>query len=283
MRGEKGKLICVWSPVLHGEGCSTLACSIGFGLHNQSDKRVLIVDKSNSISSIKKYVEKDFEIKYSMDNLKIFNAGIRTEHIVTYATQINTGLYMIGGSNLDKGIIGVNKEFERLFLDSCLEGFELVIADMGMGTTEENRLYLDQADRIVSVVTPNEIAVDQLFEDSALHTALDYFVDEKTIKVVNKLYNRWEPDSVVGRYKSRYSIKKTFGLYYDGDLLNACCMDRSFYSFFMNHINYRKNEFMQQLYDICSFIANELSIKEKINERMIPGSLINRFRRISLL
>lgn len=282
MRGEKGKLVCVWSPVLHGEGCSTLACSIGFGLHHQSGKRVLIVNKSNSISSIEQFIEKDIEIKYSIDNLIIFNTGIRTDHILTYATQINTGLYIIAGSRLDKGGTEENKEFDRLFIDRCLEGFDLVIADVDTGVKEKNRLYLDRADNIISVITPNEIAIDHLFKDTALQTALHYFADEKTVHVINKLHSSWEINSVVNRYKSRYSIYKTFGLNYEGDLLNACCMDKSFYSFFMKKINCRKCDYMQQVNDICSFIVSELSIEEKANEGILHGSLLKRFRRISL-
>lgn len=282
MRGEIGKLVCIWSPVLHGEGCSTLACSIGFGLQHRSGRRVLVVNKSNSTSNIEKFVEKDIEIKYSLDNLKIFGNGIRTDHILTYATQVNTGLYMIAGARLGKVITGENKEFDRLFIDRCLEGFDLVIVDLDAGIGEESRLYLDRADSVIAVSTPNEIAVDQLFNDPALKAALKYFIDERTVNVINKLHSDWETDSVVTRYKSRYSLRKSFGLDYDGDLLNACCTDKNFYSFFMNRVKCRKSDYMKQLSDICSFIAGELSIVENDNESIMHESLLNRFRRISL-
>lgn len=282
MRGEKGKLVCVWSPILQGEGCSTLACSIGIGLHHQSDKKVLIVNKSDSICSMERFVEKDIEIKYSMDNLKIFNSGIRADHILAYATQINTDLYMIAGARFDKRITGESKEFERLFIERCLEGFELVIVDVGKGTSVENKLYLDIADNIISVITPNEIAVDQLFKDSSMQTELDYFTNKKTVNIINKLYNDWEIGSVVSRYKRKYSLCKTFGLNYNGDLLNACCTDRKFYSFFMKKLKGIKSDYMQQLNEICSFIANELSIEKKVNESVKQGSLPKMFRKISI-
>jgi MinD superfamily P-loop ATPase len=217
-----------------------------------------------------------------MDNLKIFSTGIRVDHIITYATQIKTDLYMIAGARLDKGITGGNKEFDRHFIDSCLEGFDIVIVDVGKGTGVENKLYLDSADSIISVITPNEIAVDQLFNDSTMKTALAYYTNKKTVNVINKLYSGWETGSVVSRYKKRYSLCKPLGLNYDGDLLNACCADRNFYSFIMRKLKGIKNDYMQQLNDICSFIISELSIEEKSNESIRQGSLTKRFHKISI-
>ena len=282
MRGERGKLVCVWSPVLHGEGCSTLACSIGLGAHHITGSRVLIVNKSSSISSVESFLEKDIKIKYSMDNLKIFGTEIRTDHILTYATQVNTDLYMIAGSRLDKEITGENEDFERLFINSCLEGFDLTIVDLDTGIREKNSLYLDSADKIISVFTPNEIVLDKLFKEAALRPALDYFTDNRTVHVINRLHSSWETKSVLNRYKSRYSLSHAFGLDYNGELLNACCTDRAFYSFCMKELNSRKRGYIKQLYDICSFLASELSMAEKSTEGMNYGAPHKRLRRISL-
>ncbi len=282
MRGEKGKLVCVWSPVLHGEGCSTLACSIGLGAHHISGRRVLIVNKSNSISGMESFLEKDMQIKYSMDHLKIFGTGIRADHILTYATQVNTELYMLAGARLDKEITGENEEFERLFISSCMEAFDLTIVDMDTGLREKNNLYLDSADKIVSVITPNEIVLDKLFRAAALKPALNYFTGSRTLHVINKLHSSWETKSVLSRYNSRYSLFHTFGLDYDGELLNACCTDRAFYSFLMKKLNGRKKGYIKQLNDICSFIAGELSMGEKSAESSSYGAPHKRFRRISL-
>lgn len=282
MRGEKGKLVCVWSPVLHGEGCSTLACSIGLGAHHISGSSVLIVNKSNSVSGMESFLEKDMQIKYSMDNLKIFGTGIRADHILTYATQFNTDLYMLAGSRLDKEIAGENEEFEKLFISSCLEAFDVTIVDLGPGIKGKNSLYLDSADKIISVFTPNEIVLDQLFGATALKPALNYFTGSRTLHVINKLHSSWETRSVLSRYNSRYSLCHTFGLDYDGELLNACCTDRAFYSFCMKKLNSRKHEYIKQLNDICSFIAVELSMAGKSAEGSSYGAQHKRFRRISL-
>lgn len=282
MRGERGKLVSIWSPVLHGEGCSTLACSIGFVMQYYSGKRVLIVNKSNSISHMEKFVEKDIEIKYSMDNLRIFNTGIRAEHILTYATQVNTGLYIIAGSRLNKEITKKNIDFDRFFINRCLEGFDLVIADMDTGAREENKLYLSSADKIIAVFTPNEIIIDELYQHSGLQEALAYFKNEKTVGVINKLYDGWEIGSVLARYKSKYLLSDIFGLNYDGDVLNACCTDKDFYSFLMKEIKRDRNDYVKQLTDICEFLISELYMENKAADSIKYGNIFKRLIRSSI-
>lgn len=282
MKGEKGRLVCVWSPLLHREGCSTLACSLGFGLHRRSAGRVLIVDRSGSISGINSFLEKDIEIRYSIDNLKIFGPGIRADHIKAYGTQVNTELYMLAGSRLEKEPEIGNCEFDRHFIGSCLEGFDLVIVDVGAGMTERKDLYLDSADCIISVCTPDEVMLDQMLRGAIPKSALGHFSGEKTVHVFNKLHSSWEVHSVVGRYRRRYGLKKAFGFEYDGDLLNACCSDRKLYSFLTRRSGDRSCVYMKQLEAICSFVAGELSLAEKHAEAGSDGGLFSRLRRISL-
>ncbi|HYE12173.1 MAG TPA: hypothetical protein VEF53_18545 [Patescibacteria group bacterium] len=282
MRGSKGKLICIWSPVLHGEGCSTLACSLGFGMQYFSGKKVLVVNKSNSTSQMEKYVEKDIQIKYSMDNLKIFNLGIRTEHILTYATQVNTGLYMIAGSRFNKEITRENNDFDRLFIGRCLEGFDIVICDMDTGVREENKLYLDSADNIIAVFTPNEIIIDELYQHPGMKEILHYFANEKTISIINKLYDGWDISKMVGKFKNKYSLPKIFGLNYDGDVLNSCCSDKNFYSFLMKEIKRGKNEYMKQIADICDLLADTLYLGKDYISKTNNGGIFKRLLRSSI-
>ena len=282
MRGEKGKVICVWSPLQQGEGCTTIACSLGFGLHFRSGVRTLIVNKSNSIAGMERFLEKDIKIKYSIDNLKVFNEGIKPSHIVTYATQINSGLHMLAGPRLDKEITGVGTEFDRFFLDGCAEGFELTIADLGTGITPDKLAYLEYADLIIAVVTPNEIIMEQLFSSSDCQAALGYFTENKAAVVVNKLCSDWDASSVAGRYRKLFSLDGVYGLDYDGNLLNACCIDRKMYSFFMNRFSSRKYEYMQQLNMLCGFVEEKLGIIGNYDEVELSASLFSRFRKISL-
>jgi len=282
MRGAKGKLICTWSPMLHGEGCSTLACGIGIGLQYLSGKKVLIVNKSNSASHMERYVEKDIEIKYSMDNLKIFNKEIKTEHIFTYATRINKDLYMIAGSRLNRDIIGENSEFDKIFLEKCLAGFDLVITDLDTGVRDDNRPYLDQADKILAVVTPNEIIIDKLYDEYRVRDALGYFTDDKAVVIINKLCEGWDTAGVIGRYKNRYSLSDIFGLNYDGDALNACCTDKNFYSFLMKEAKREKNIFIKQLSEICRFLIEGLCMGNNAADRIKHGNIFKKFLKSSI-
>ena len=282
MRGVKGKLICIWSPVMHGVGCSTLACAIGFGMQYYSGKRVLIVNKSNSVSHMEKYVEKDIKIKYSMDNLKIFNTGIKTEHILTYATQMNKDLYMIAGSRLNKEITKENNDFDKLFIDKCLDAFDIVIADVDTGVRKENKLYLDRAEKIIAVFTPNEIIIDELYQHQGVQGVLDYFTDEKTVSIINKLYDGWETCRVLGRYKSKYSLANAFGLDYDGDVLNACCTDMVFYSFLMKELKRDKNGYVKQLSEVCNFLISELYMEDNSADGIRCEGIFRRLIRSSL-
>lgn len=282
MRDVKGKLICIWSPVMYGEGCSTLACGIGIGLQYFSGNKVLIVNTGNSANHMERYVEKDIEIKYSMDNLKMFNNEIRTEHILTYATQINQDLYMIAGSRLSRDITKENNEFDKAFLQKCLTGFDLVIADLNIGIMNENRLYLDQADIILAVITPNEIVIDELYDNHGTQDILRYFRDEKTVNIINKLWDGWETVSVIGRYKSRYSLSNIFGLNYHGDIINACCTDKNFYSFLMKEIKGEKNIFVKQLNEICGFLIESLHMERSTADRKKYGDILKRFLRSSV-
>ncbi len=282
LRGERGKLICVWSPVLHGEGCSTLACSIGFSIQQMTGRKVLIVNKSNSTSNMEKYLEKDIEIKYSMDNLKIFNMGIRTEHILTYATQVNTDLYMIAGSRFNRDITKENYEFDRIFMDKCLEGFDIVIADIDTGVRSENSFFLDSADCILAVLTPNEITIQELFNNPALKSALKYFTDERTVNVINKLHGDWNSSRVIDRYNSSYSLTKTFGLNYDGDVLNACCSNRNYYSFVIKEMKCRRNLYVSQLIGVCEFLLKEISMEADEPDRAGYGRVFKKLIRSAL-
>jgi len=282
MRGEKGKLICVWSPILNGEGCSTIACSIGLELNLRSAGHVLVLDRSGSTYGMNCFLEKDIEIRYSIDNLKMLGTGIKADHVRTYGTQLNTDLYMLAGSRLEKGAETQEQEFDRHFLDSCLEGFDIIIADMGTGISKIKSMYLDRADCIISVLTPNEVMIDQLFSKAVPQPVMEYFTAKRTVHVINRLHSSWEVHSVVNRYLNRYGLKNIFGIEYDGDMLNACCSDRKLYSFYAKRHTDRNYEYMRQLENICSFVAGELSLGGNHAEDAAAGGIFRRLRRISL-
>jgi hypothetical protein len=153
---------------------------------------------------------------------------------------------------------------------------------MDTGVREENKLYLDRADNIIAVFTPNEIIMDELYQYQGLREVLDYFTDEKTVSVINKLYEGWETSKVIGKYISKYSLSKTFGLNYDGDVLNSCCTDNDFYSFLMKEIKREKNEYVKQLVDICDFLIDALYMEKNTANSIKNRGIFKRLLRSSL-
>lgn len=273
MREAKGKLICIWSPILHGEGCSTITNAVGFALNHYTGKKTLIVNKSGTLSHMENYIAHDIEIKYSMDNLKIFNSSIKSEHISTYATQINNDLYMIAGSRINREITKEDKGFEELFIKRCLDGFELVVVDMNTGVREDSGLYLNRADVILAVTAPNDIVLGKVFKYPGFMEVMQYLNDEKTVYIFNKLYDGWNTAKIVDRLKKKYSIRSAYGLNYDGDVLDACCTNLNFYSFMIKELKKSASEYAGQISDICEYLADRLYPEWK-NETGVKGHRI---------
>jgi len=272
----KGRLVCVWSPLLHREGCTTTAIAAGLLLHCYTGKKTLILDKGNSLSRMEAYIAKDIEVKYGLDNIKVFDSSIRTEHIDAYATQISKGLYMLAGSRLDREITGEGGSFEGQFLERCLEGYELVVADLDTGVREESRLYLDAADAIIAVTVPNDVLLSRIFERPGMEDDKRYIKDEKAIVVFNKLYEGWDICRLVDKLKRKYGIENAFGVVYDGNVLNACSLSLNFYSFMQEEMKKRKPGYIMQMTEICSYISDMLNLKEEPEKTVSRQSFIGK-------
>lgn len=277
MRGGKGKLICVWSPVLHGEGCSTLADAIGFGLQLLTDKKVLIMNCSGYLSYMERFVERDIEIRYTLDNLKIFGERLQTEHIHTYATRINSNLFMIAGSRIDKTITREGKGFDSVLIDRCLEGFDVVVVDLSTGIREDNYQYLERADHIIAVITPNEIMLEELFssqQHEAVRTCL--LNRAKTTVILNKLYEDWALQEQISKFKRHFGFEQVLGVCYDGDALKACCQERNFYSYLYSGMKHSENMFIQQVAEVCEYLIERLNIEADAGLKQEKNTFISR-------
>lgn len=258
MRSSNGKLVAVWSPGLHGAGVSTVTDTVGFALQHFTGKKVLILNNSGCLSYMERFLENDIEIKYTLDNLKIFNGCINTEHIFTYATCINKNLYMIAGSKLGRNITGEDEFFDERLLQKCLEAFEIVIADLNTGIRDENEVFISKADAVLSVVTPNEIMLDDMLEGAGGSRLHEYIYDKKTIMVFNKLYDGWDMKKELKKLNKKYDLEFSFGLPYDGDVFAACCRDKQFYSFMSEQLRKKKTVYIEQTDDICGCLIERL-------------------------
>lgn len=267
MRGGKGKLICIWSPVLHGEGCSTLADAVGFGIQLLTDRKVLIMNHSGCLSYMERFIENDIKIRYTLDSLKIFTESLQIEHIHTYATRINSNLFMIAGSRIDKKITKEGNGFDSMLIDRCLEGFDVVIVDLSTGIREDNRQYLERADHVIAVVSPNEIMLEELFSSQQYEEARMYLLNRsKTTVILNKLHEGWALHGQIARFKRHFGFEQIMGVCYDGDILKACCHDRNFYSYLCGGIKHSENIFIQQVTDVCEYLIERLNIEAVLKQ-----------------
>lgn len=282
MREAAGKLICIWSPVLHGEGCSTITDAIGFTLYHRTGKRILIVNKSNSLCNTEEFMAREIEIKYNFDNLKIFNNSIKSDHINTYATRISDNLYMVAGSRISRDITKEDKCFEELFARLCLENFDMVVTDLGISIREDSSPYLDRADVIVAVTSPNCIILDKILEHPEMEKVVRYLRDERTINVFNKLYDGWDTVKVAAGLKKKYNFRNAYGLEYDGDVLTACCTDMNFYSFMIRELNRDNSAFAGQISDVCSFMLDKLYPEENRKTMIKEPRLFSRLLKSSV-
>ncbi len=278
MRRNKGVLVCIWSPLLHGEGCSTVAAAVGFGLQRLTAGKVIMINRSDHLSYMERFIERDMEVKYTLDSLKVFNESLQVEHIRTYATRINPDLFMIAGSRLDDALTKTGRGFDAVLLDRCLEGFDIVLVDLTSGVKTENKQYLERADQIIAVVTPNAIMLEELFSNIKYQEANRYLLDQnKTTVVLNKLYPDKDWSGQAAGLKRRFSFEHVFGISYDSEVMTACCQDRNFYSYFSGSIACQEYAFASEISEICGFMAKRLKIPEAQAVRYEKRSLFNRF------
>lgn len=277
MRGMQGKLITVWSPGLHGMGTSTVTDAVGFAMQYLTDKKVLILNQCGRLSFMERFVEKDIKIKYTMDNLKIFDTSISAEHIYTYATSINENLYMVAGSRFERDITKEDKHFAEILLSRCLEAFDIVVVDTNTGIREDNLPFLDKADSIIAVVTANEIMLDDLLEASKSSHIKEYLYGGKALVVVNKLYDGRSMDRELRSINKKYDFEASFGLNYNGDVFDACCRRRQFYSFMMDELAREKAVFGSQVTDICDYLIERLYLSREVEKPHKRSAFMNLF------
>lgn len=280
MRDQMGKLITVWVPGLHGGGGTTVTSAVGIGLKHYSDKKILIINKSGNWSYLERFIEDDIKIKYTLDDLKVFNTGLEVEHIFTYATQIKDNLYMLAASKIDNKVSKVDDNFEDIFLNKCLEGFDIVIADVSTGIREDNNKYLEHADIILCVYPPNEIMLDDLYNNSNVN--IKYLLNnKKTLHIFNKMFDGWDILSELRKLNKRYNIENSYGLVFDGNIFEACCRRKKFYSYFTNELESCSSLFTYEISLICHYILatfNFLEI-ESTNKPSLVSRVLSRFNK----
>jgi len=260
MRDNKSKLIIVWVPGNHGAGGSTIANAVGIALQHFTDKKTLIVNYGSPQSYMERYLEKDVDMRFSMDYLKSFDDSINAEHIKTYATSINEMLYIIPNSKISRDISMVGEDFNRKFLDEAKKVFDFIIVDIESGINAEKQMFLDKADIILAVMTSNEIMLDDLYGSNSNYTVRSFLGDKKTLCVFNLLDHGENVEKELNHLNRKYKLKGSFGITYDNKAYKACCEDKKFYSFMKKHLNMKKGDatLPEQIKELCGIITERL-------------------------
>jgi hypothetical protein len=153
---------------------------------------------------------------------------------------------------------------------------------MNTGVREDSRVYLDRADVILAVTAPNDVVLGKVLEYPWLAEVMQYLNDEKTVYIFNKLYDGWDTAKVVERLKKKYSIRNAYGLNYEGDVLNACCMDFNFYSFMIRELKRSASEYSAQISRICEFVGDKLYPEGKSESGVKGQRLLGRLLKSSI-
>lgn len=275
MRENNNKLIVTWVPGNHGAGGSTIANAVGIALQHFTYKRTLIVNYGSPKSYMERYLEKDVDMRFSMDYLKSFGDCIDAEHIKTYATPINEMLYIIPNSKISGEISRVGERFNQKFLDEALKVFDFVIVDIETGISQEKQMFLEKADIILAVMTGNEIMLDDLFGSNGDASIKGFLNHSKTISLFNLIDTRENVEKELKHLNKKYGLKSSFGVTYDNQAYKACCVDRRFYSFMKKYLNVKRNDVFlpEQIRELCGIITEKLYIP--IEEQQENHSFIN--------
>lgn len=282
MRNKDSILIVTWVPGNHGAGGSTIANAVGVALQHFTERRTLIVNYGSPKSYMERYMERDVDMRFSMDYLKSFGDSISAEHIKIYATPINEKLYIIPNSKISSEISMVGEKFNKRFTEESLRAFDIVIIDIESGMNQEKRSFLERADIILSVMTMNEIMLDDLYGSNGDPLIKRFLNDEKTLRLFNMINLPLDIEKELKHINNKYNLKSSFGIMYDNEMQKACCTDRKFYSFMKRQLVSKRNTagFPEQIKDLCGIIAEKsfLTMEEKCENHSFMNTLFAKAR-----
>ena len=260
MRGKKGKLICVWSPLLHQQGTTIISGGIGVGMEHFTDAKTLIINKSGTRSYLERYMEKDIDVRYSMDDLKVFDKNLTVEQVQAFSTKVADKLYLIAAASVPENADKLDEDFDGFLIGKCLEGFDMVIVDMHSGLALENAKLLQRADLVVCVMSINSIMLKDLFSLPQNASAAEFLWEEKTISVINKIFDGLDTDKELSKLKQDYHIHSLFPIYYDGSVMDAACIRNRLFSYMKSELSRGSERFPQQMAKLCSVISDRFDI-----------------------
>lgn len=264
MREGKGKLIVVWVPGNHGAGGSTMSNGIGIVLQHLTGKCTLIANMGSSRNLMEQYMQRDMDIRFTMDYLRSFKTSLNAEHIKAYAAVVNEKLWVLPGFRLEGEAAEDKVEFSRSFIPSALEAYEIIIVDIEAGLNSHSSYLLDRADVILAVMNDNDIAFEQLI--SCKEPLKSYVYSEKTIVLYNAIHDKHNEVKLMKRFNKKYKIDSSFGIFYDGKAYAAACHEGQFYSFLKKELVKKRTDstFTEQIIELGHAIRDRLFVEKEM-------------------
>lgn len=242
----KGQLIVVWNPICNRAGASSLTLNIGTVLSWIAFRKVHISNLSCD-SAIETYFKDDMKINYTLDNLKILRESIDSNSVKMYSTAINDKLNIIGGYQIEKGLIEGVENFSLRYLDEALELNDYVIVDL---SNQREYKILEKADTIISVMPMDKI----LLEKAQKTKEWEYVLSEKSITVFNNLPIGIEDE--IAELARKYNLTTTCHFPSDPNIQYYTSLKNNLYSYVVEELKKRKIKdlYINQLQELMHLI-----------------------------
>ncbi|HCC07662.1 MAG TPA: hypothetical protein DEP72_05835 [Clostridiales bacterium] len=246
---KHAKVISVYGSYLHGAGVSTMALSLAIVMQQITDKKVLVINLDNERSLLEKFIERDVEIKHSIDDIRIYEEKLKPEVIENHVDMINDNLFLISKSKTGK----TSLKFVDKLIDIAKKKFDFIIIDTG-NNPDDN--LLRNADISIYVSEYNELTLDNTVKT---------IKDDKTVIVFNKFPNEYSSNLTTINFKKNHNIKnQVFTVNYDESVFTEACEKRNIYSFLIKNLN-SKNIFINDIFKITVHAAEHSKVKVQKN------------------
>lgn len=271
-RTGQGKLITVWNPIRDGEGCSTIASSLGIILRLKSGQKVLIVNAVNTMVRIEGFLEADIHTKYSLDNIKGLSDEVEGKDISAFSTQIIEGLHLLSGPEVTGELPA---EFIKEFITQSKSIFDYVVVDVGDTWNAHNEEFLIEADLNISVMKPSEIQLKCLKHPS-FKKANEFLRADKNMIIFNQCHPEFENATM--ELAARWDITP-ININYSPWIYKKCNLDRTLYSSIYNAIDKgKKNFYIDSIEGMAMNIVKkfDLELYKEIKKQSRKGWLLKK-------
>lgn len=267
-----GKLIIIWNPIQSNMGATTVSIGLASALAWFTLKDTLLTSISGD-ESLELYIKEDVKIKYTLDNLKIFQDGITSKDIKLHSTELCNKLDVIGGYKLDKGLIDSSQDFHIKFIEEALKEYEYLVLDISNTFSEE---ILERADLVFAMVPFDPRILERLYEG---HLS-SWMLCDKVTSVFNKLPLGLEVE--LKSILNRYDVKNYAYLPVNKYIHYHSTISNNLYEFIRENLNKTKQIYVQELMQLYEETLQKTSQEFKLASIWNKGSIFNRIKETML-